>query len=405
MVTKTQAAAKGAKKSAGKTSRAKVRAPKGAPEVIPQSKGTPADNAPVNREIEIKLGVMGNPGDLPEIFASFGRVSNVKSDVLENTYFDTIDQDLFKKGIGLRIRHGKNVSEQTIKLRGKNLGGVHSRGEFNIPIGRSVNKPQLAKFPAEALAGCDPAKLEKAVAPVCKIRFTRESFDFEIMDSMFEVAYDHGAIALEGGVPYPINELEVELKHTTRSADSVLLIYNALVSTFAEKGLPLVMEPFSKMHRASVLILGERNLVKFSDSAGSADLCSYIENLLSTFENLYGLFLLKHDPLVFSFQNSALRTLVRCLKTLRREAPAAFYKDEREPVNYDQDLKVIIRTIKDYERRCRKYEKKIARRAIDFDEFSLSVLVDRVRRIENECRIYVIPLKLRVLLSMIVRQD
>ena len=162
------------------------------------------------------------------------------------------------------------------------------------------------------------------------------------------------------------------------------------------------MEPFSKMHRAQVLLRGKRNSVAFSDTQTSSDLVSYISNLLSTFDNLYGLFLLKHDPLVFSYQNSTLRTLIRALKVLRKDAPPAFYKDEREPVSYDQELRVIIRTLKEYERRCFDYEKKIAKTSLDFDEYELSVLVDKVRRIENDCQIYVIPLKLRVLLSMIV---
>lgn len=356
-----------------------------------------------NREIEIKLGVLGRPESLSKSFASLGRVSNEKSDDLTNVYFDTEDEDLFKAGIGLRIRHGNTLSEQTLKLRGKNIGGLHSRREFNISIPRNTKIPKLAKFPKDAFPdGFDPEFEQSLLQPVCRISFTRESFDFEIMDSLFEVAYDHGSIDLDSGAPYPINELEVELKSTTRSEDSVMLIYNALVTTFAEMDLPLVMEPFSKMHRAQVLLRGNRNRVSFSDTQTRSDLVSYISNLLSTFDNLYGLFLLKHDPLVFSFQNATLRTLIRALKVLRKDAPPAFYKDEREPVSYDQELRVMIRTLNEYEKRCFDFEKKIAKTSLDFDEYELSVLVDKIRRIENDCQIYVIPLKLRVLLSMIV---
>ena len=63
----------------------------------------------------------------------------------------------------------------------------------------------------------------------------------------------------------------------------------------------------------------------------------------------------------------------------------------------------MIRTIKKYERKCRAFEKDIAKSALVFDEFALSELVDKVRRIENRCRLFVIPLKLRVLLSMLVK--
>ncbi|MGN0908170.1 MAG: inorganic triphosphatase [Succinivibrio sp.] len=395
-------AAAGAAAKAGKARERKAAKPEEAQAAAPE-KAKKGSSLTDHREIEIKLGVLGRPDSLSEVFASLGRVSRERSDLLENTYFHAPSEDLFKAGIGLRIRHGKDFSEQTLKLRGKNIGGLHSRGEYNLPIARSAKVPRLDKFPQDIFPDDFNAKAEQQLLqPMCRISFTRESFDFEIMDSLFEVAYDHGSIDLDTGAPYPINELEVELKSTTRSEDSVMLIYNALVTTFAEKDLPLVMEPFSKMHRAQVLLRGNRNSVNFSDTQTSSDLVSYISNLLSTFDNLYGLFLLKHDPLVFSYQNSTLRTLIRALKVLRKDAPPAFYKDEREPVSYDQELRVIIRTLKEYERRCFDYEKKIAKTSLDFDEYELSVLVDKVRRIENDCQIYVIPLKLRVLLSMIV---
>ena len=37
-----------------------------------------------HREIEIKLGVLGRPDSLPEVFASLGKVSGERSDLLEN---------------------------------------------------------------------------------------------------------------------------------------------------------------------------------------------------------------------------------------------------------------------------------------------------------------------------------
>ena len=139
-----------------------------------------------HREIEIKLGVLGRPDSLPEVFASLGKVAGERSDLLENTYFDTPDDDLFKAGIGLRIRHGKDFSEQTLKLRGKNQGGLHSRGEFNIPISRSAKLPKLSKFPFEVFPdGFDIDVEQHLLQPLCRISFTRESFDFEIMDSLF----------------------------------------------------------------------------------------------------------------------------------------------------------------------------------------------------------------------------
>lgn len=358
-----------------------------------------------NREIEIKFGVLGRPRNLMKLFqAAGGLVSNPQIDELENVYFDTPDQKLFKIGAGLRIRHGKKLSEQTMKLRGRNLGGIHSRREFNIPIPRKEKEPDLKRFPREAFPEkFDFDAVQSSLQKACTIRFTRESFDFEIMECFFEVAYDHGCIELANGGEYPINELEIELKRSALPESSVMLVYNALITIFAEQGLPLVLEPFSKMHRATVLIKGERNNIRFQDSIQSDDLGTYIKTLVGSFENLYGLFLLKHDPLVFSFQNSTLRTLARALKTLLKQGPAAFYQDARDPVDYSADLKIMIRTIKKYEKKCRSFEKDIAKSALVLDEFALSELVDRIRKIENSCRIFVVPLKLRVLLSMLVK--
>lgn len=355
-----------------------------------------------NREIEIKFGVLGRPENLMELFeAAGGKVSSPQADDLENVYFDTPDQELFKIGAGLRIRHGKELSEQTMKLRGRNLGGIHSRKEFNIPIPRKLKVPELRRFPQDVFP--DDFNLDEVQSKLhkaCIIKFRRESFDFEIMDCLFEVSYDHGSIELANGGAYPINELEIELKRSDLPEASVMLVYNALVTIFAEQGVPLVLEPFSKMHRATVLIKGERNNVRFSNQ--STDLGTYIRSLVGTFENLYGLFLLKHDPLVFSYQNATLRTLCRALKTLLKQGRAAFYQDAREPVDYKADLKVMIKTLKHYEKRCRMFEKKISKSALVLDEFALSEIVDKLRRIENRCRLFVIPLKLRVLLSMLV---
>ncbi len=355
-----------------------------------------------NREIEIKFGVLGRPENLMELFESAGgKVSAPQVDDLENVYFDTPDQELFKIGAGLRIRHGKELSEQTMKLRGRNLGGIHSRREFNIPVPRKLKVPELGRFPKEVFPDdFNTEEVQGKLQKACTIKFRRESFDFEIMDCLFEVAYDHGSIELANGGAYPINELEIELKGSDLPEASVMLVYNALVTIFAEQGVPLVLEPFSKMHRATVLIKGERNNVRFSNQ--STDLGAYIRSLVGTFENLYGLFLLKHDPLVFSYQNATLRTLCRALKTLLKQGRAAFYQDAREPVDYKSDLKVMIKTLKHYEKRCRSFEKKISKSALVLDEFALSEIVDKLRRIENRNRLFVIPLKLRVLLSMLV---
>lgn len=358
-----------------------------------------------NKEIEIKFGVLGHPDNLMAILGGLGRVSNERSDDLKNIYFDTPEQELFAVGAGLRLRRGSRSCEQTLKLRGETIGGVHSRGEYNVPVGRECDCPDLAKFPREIFPeDFDLDAVQRSLRPLCEIDFMRRSFDFELMGSVFEVAYDQGGIRLDGDASYPINELEVELKDSSCSEEDIIRIFCALLTTFAEKNLPLVLEPFSKMHRAGVLLLNTRNeleLTNFSITGG--DPGSYIASLIKNYENLYGLFLLKRDPMVFYYLNSTLEILILALKQLRRSGKAAFIQEDREPLNYSHDLKVIIEVLKSFLKKSRRFEKAVSRCAFTGDVYALSALVEELRGIENRCKVYVIPLKLRVLLSMLVK--
>lgn len=358
-----------------------------------------------NKEIEIKFGVLGHPDNLMAILGSLGRVSNERSDKLENIYFDTPDQKLFALGAGLRLRRGAKFTEQTLKLRGETLGGMHQRGEYNAPAERDCACPDLSKFPKEIFPeNFELQAVQRALRPLCEIDFVRRSFDFELMDCAFEVAYDQGGIKLGEDTSYPINELEVELKDSNCSEDDIMRIFCALITTFAEKNLPLVQEPFSKMHRAGVLLFNTRNELELGNfSIAGGDPGSYIASLLKNYENLYGLFLLKQDPLVFSYLNSTLEILIQALKQLRRSGKAAFIQEDREPLNYSHDLKVIIDILKSYLKRSRRFEKAVNHCAFTGDVYALSALVEELRGIENRYKFYVIPLKLKVLLSMLVK--
>ncbi len=357
-----------------------------------------------NQEIELKFGVLGEPTDLPSILRSIGTVSNERTDELSNIYFDTDDQKLFGIGAGLRIRNGADFTEQTLKLRGENLGGMHSRGEFNVSLPEGSTVPDLGLFPAGSLPPeLNLPAVQSQLKPITEITFTRHSFDFAAMDCLFEVAYDHGGIRLEGDALLPINELEVELKQTSQSPDEVMRIFCALITTFADHNLPLVMEPFSKMHRATVALYNRRTALTVKPQGDFDSLPDYIMNLMRGFEQLYGLFLLKHDPLIFSYINATLRTLIRALTALRKSGTAAFTQGQREPVNYAHDLKIITRVMKAFLKKCERFEKVMANCALKNDQNSVAVLIDGLRRLENRYQIYVIPLKLNVLLSMLVR--
>lgn len=357
-----------------------------------------------NEEIEIKFGVLGNPGNLMDLMSTFGKVSDPKTDSLSNVYFDTDDQQLFKIGAGLRIRRGNGFAEQTLKLRGSNVGGVHLRSEYNVKIDEDAELPELSKFPEDALPETlDLPTINDALKPVCEIDFERRSFNFSTMDSLFEVAYDHGTISVEGEPVVPINEIEIELKETKRPQDEIILIFCSLITTLAEKDLPLVLEPFSKMHRASLIKDSRKGSIDFAQKSEISSLPSYILCLVKSFENLYGLFLSKRDPLVFSCCIASLRTLIKSLKFLRKSGLAAFNQGEREPVNYSHDLKVLINVLSKFAGKIAKLERLVTKCSLNNDRYTLSIIAENLRKLENNYKIFVIPLKLKVFLSMLIR--
>ena len=357
-----------------------------------------------NKEIEIKFGVLGDPENLMQILSSTGTVTGEHIDNLSNTYFDTEDQRLFSAQAGVRIRRGNQFTEQTLKVRGENIAGIHSRGEYNIPIPADSKVPNLSLFPREAFGpDFDLEGIQAQLKPMCQIDFVRHCFDFQIMNSTFEVAYDHGGIKLADDSFYPINELEVELKETTVNDDEIVMLFCTLATIFAERGLPLVLEPFSKMHRATVLLKNRRNSLDFSNIYQAQTLNDYILELIKSFERLYGLFLIKHDPLMFTYINSTLATLIKALKQLKKSGKAAFANGEREPVNYLDDLKVIIKILKSLNAKSSKIEEKLTKFSLAGKEEKVLEQVMYMRKIECRYQAFLIPLKLRLLMSMLVK--
>ncbi len=356
-----------------------------------------------NKEVEIKFGVLGEPSNLMKILSSTGKVSGKKVDNFKNTYFDTKDQRLFAMQAGVRIRRGDHFTEQTLKVRGENIAGIHSRGEFNIPVSSQTKVPDLSLFPKDAfLDNVNIQELQANLEPICQINFKRCSFDFEFMNSTFEVAYDNGGIDLSEGISYPINEIEVELKETSCDDDEIIMLFSTLASIFAEKGLPLVLEPFSKMHRASVLLGTSRDYLTLSNLSECKSLKEYILELIKSFENLYGLFLIKHDPLLFTYLNSTLYTMIRALKQLKKSGKVAIVSGEREPLDYLEDLKVIIKILKSLYKKSNKIEKEITKMSLAGNEVKVLEQLIAMRTVECRYQAFLIPLKLRLLMSMLI---
>ncbi|NMP15135.1 CYTH and CHAD domain-containing protein [Thalassotalea sp. Y01] len=130
---------------------------------------------------------------------------------LNNTYFDTPDLALRRQDIGLRIRTFDDGSkEQTVKLAGQVIGGLHKRPEYNVSI--DVERPNLSLFAddiwPEALSINSVAN---DLVPLFTTNFSRHFFHIHCSDgSEIELVFDQGEIS--SGERYrDIYEIELEL--------------------------------------------------------------------------------------------------------------------------------------------------------------------------------------------------
>ncbi len=353
-----------------------------------------------HEEIELKLGLLSPCGELGQILSQIGRVNSIKSEQLENTYFDTSDKTLFAMHAGLRIRRGEDFAEQTLKMRGRSLGGIHSRDEYNVSIDRDLKLPQLNRFPPEifAAAGVDTDKLQSALQPECVINFKRVSYDFFYADCRFEIAVDEGRIEA-GGKIAPIMELEIELKERPLHHDDIVVVFDDILLKLGRAGVPLTLEPFSKMHRAALLLgYAERNSIKLPENpAGSIHAC--INTNMRAFETLLGLFLVKHNPLYLGYMAYSLSCVRRSCLLLMDKA------GEDENVNFSvtfrefaREYKKVSRSLKKLERYLRRREKEILFELQDGAEPWMDEVVFKLRRKISKLQAFCLPLHLRALI-------
>jgi len=129
---------------------------------------------------------------------------------LSNCYFDTPDKVLRHQDIGLRVRVCESVIEQTIKTRGKVIGGLHQRPEYNVIL--EDNFPNLSLFPSEIFSkSINVDKIQSDIVAIFSTDFTRTTWTITAEnDSVIELAFDHGEIE-SNGLNTDICEVELEL--------------------------------------------------------------------------------------------------------------------------------------------------------------------------------------------------
>ena len=95
--------------------------------------------------------------------------------------------------------------------------------------------------------------------------------------------------------------------------------------------------------------------------------------------------------------------MIKALKQLKKSGKIAFTEGEREPVNYADDLKVIIKILKSLYRKSSKIEEKFTKLSLANKLDKVQEQVDAMRKVECRYQAFLIPLKLRLLLSMLVK--
>lgn len=163
----------------------------------------------MNTEIELKF--LLSPELVSRLPALLARHEICLHDqkTLANTYFDTPSLALGRMKAGLRIRNQNGKLEQTVKLAGSQVGGLHQRPEYNVDLAEP--QPDLARFPAQIWpADFVLAKVQADLQPLFSTDFLRQRWIVKFNETEIELAFDTGEVRA-GKEQDPIQELELEL--------------------------------------------------------------------------------------------------------------------------------------------------------------------------------------------------
>lgn len=172
--------------------------------------------------MEIELKFLLQP-DLVTKFTSL--IDNAPFDIsvpnvrhLRNGYFDTSDKALRQFDIGLRIRscefdNGDKSAEQTVKLAGQDIGGLHQRPEFNVdlPVPATMNA-DLSLFDNDIWpTGFEVDSIQQQLTLLFETDFQRTTWHVTTPSgTVIECVLDQGAVKANEQETI-ISEVELEL--------------------------------------------------------------------------------------------------------------------------------------------------------------------------------------------------
>jgi inorganic triphosphatase YgiF len=158
-------------------------------------------------EVELKLEIdaadAGRVVDAPGLAGLAGETHDLLS-----TYFDTPDEDLRRRGYGLRIRRSGRKRIQTVKAEGEAAAGLFVRPEWECEV--KGDRPVLDAR-AGPLAELFAPDVLATLAPLFETRVTRTVFTLVIEGAAIELALDVGE-AVAGPRRAALSEVELELK-------------------------------------------------------------------------------------------------------------------------------------------------------------------------------------------------
>lgn len=173
-------------------------------------------------EKELKLALDG--ANVDDIVRFLDTLSGRQGETitLGNIYFDTPDQSLAGAKIALRLRKTASGWLQTLKTAGHASEGMHTRGEWEMPVaGEKLELDALlAACDDPAAAGALTAHADK-LGPMFRTDFNRTLWHVTHDGAEIEIALDIGRVlagdddASSHGVP--IEEIELELKSGAES--------------------------------------------------------------------------------------------------------------------------------------------------------------------------------------------
>lgn len=216
----------------------------------------------MSQELELKLAIEPGQRDnalsvCRDIATNLSQEIDYQELSLENAYYDTSDLRLRQFDMGLRIRRSGDQLEQTIKLAGRVLGGMHERPEYNVVV--ASMEPDLTLFDESIWPDDFPVyDLQRDLEQLFATDFTRHKWLIPSAQGQIEMVLDLGEIKANDEHER-IAEIELELQGG--DIDQVYQLGQQLVAKLnarmgsqskAARGYRLagrsVLEPFVQTH-------------------------------------------------------------------------------------------------------------------------------------------------------------